>query len=76
MKNPLNLSRIGQLKNFGFRITWTLLRMGYYGEDDIPTLFTKKDICMYAMEKIGDKNKILVACCCAQNMMTMNLRKY
>lgn len=68
MESQSDRSRIKQLKDFGFRITWTLLKIGYYGDDNIPSLFTKKDISMYAMEELENENKILVAMLlCAEN---------
>ena len=38
---PNNLE---QLVQFGFKINWTLLQVGYWGNNFIPPQFTQKDV--------------------------------
>ncbi len=61
MEYKLCLDNLEQLVQFGFKINWTLLQIGYQGRDFIPRLFTKENIYMYAMKQLELTDNILIA---------------
>lgn len=61
MEYKLCPDNLEQLVQFGFKINWTLLRIGYQGYKLIPPLFTKEDICVYAMKQLELTDNSLVA---------------
>ena len=61
MEYQLCHNNIEQLIQFGFKINWTLLRIGYLGYDFIWPLFTKEDIVTYAIKQLEWADNYLVA---------------
>lgn len=46
------MSNITKLEEMGFKINWTLLKIGYQGLDFLPKVLTIGDICDYAINKL------------------------
>lgn len=61
MEYKLCHNNIEQLIQFGFKINWTLLRIGYLGYDFIWPLFTKEDIVTYVIKQLEWADNYLVA---------------
>lgn len=61
MEYKLCPNNLNQLVQFGFKINWTLLQIGYFGDDFIPPQFTQKDIITYALEQLKTNNNNLTA---------------
>lgn len=55
MENRRCAGNLALLEEIGFRISWTLLRLGYHECGFVPPMFSQKDICGYAAKCIEAK---------------------
>lgn len=68
MEYKLCHNNLNQLVQFGFKINWTLLQIGYLGDNFIPPQFTQKDIITYALEQLKTiDNNLIALLACTEN---------
>ena len=68
MEYKLCPNNLEQLVQFGFKINWTLLQIGYFGDDFLPPQFTKNEIIAYALEQLETVDNNLIAwLACTEN---------
>lgn len=68
MEYKLCPNNLEQLVQFGFKINWTLLQVGYWGNNFIPPQFTQKDVITYALEQLESiDNNLITMLVCTEN---------
>ena len=61
MEYQLCPNNLEQLIQFGFKINWTLLQIGYLGNNFIPPQLTQEDLVKYALERLETIQDDLIA---------------